>query len=63
MVFKLHSRYLSTIFTPTEFAQSLLKQSPLTGYEISKQSGVPRSMIYQSINKLVSNGAINEVQL
>ncbi|MCR8928865.1 TrmB family transcriptional regulator [Priestia megaterium] len=41
---------------------SLLKQSPLTGYEISKQSGVPRSMIYQSINKLVSHGAINEVR-
>ncbi|MED4059701.1 TrmB family transcriptional regulator [Priestia megaterium] len=41
---------------------ALLKQSPLTGYEISKQSGVPRSMIYQSINKLVSHGAINEVR-
>ncbi|MGG3572789.1 helix-turn-helix domain-containing protein [Bacillus gobiensis] len=41
---------------------SLLKQSHLTGYELSKQSGVPRSMIYQSINKLVSQGAINEVR-
>ncbi|MGQ3380884.1 TrmB family transcriptional regulator [Priestia endophytica] len=41
---------------------SLLKQSPLTGYEISKQSGVPRSMIYQAINKLVAHGAINEVR-
>ncbi|MED4240862.1 TrmB family transcriptional regulator [Priestia megaterium] len=41
---------------------SLLKQSPLTGYEISKQSGVPRSMIYQTINKLVAHGAINEVR-
>ncbi|MCY8234959.1 TrmB family transcriptional regulator [Priestia endophytica] len=41
---------------------SLLKQSPLTGYEISKQSGVPRSMIYQAINKLVAHGAINELR-
>ena len=25
----------------------LLKHSPVTGYEVSKQTGVPRSMIYE----------------
>jgi HTH-type transcriptional regulator, sugar sensing transcriptional regulator len=40
---------------------ALLRQSPVTGYELSKQSGVPRSMIYQTINKLISQGAINEI--
>ncbi|MFS0557744.1 TrmB family transcriptional regulator [Brevibacillus sp. 179-C9.3 HS] len=41
---------------------SLLRQSPVTGYELSKQSGVPRSMIYQTINKLIAHGAIHEVR-
>lgn len=41
---------------------ALLRQSPSTGYELSKQSGVPRSMIYQTINKLISHGAINELR-
>lgn len=41
---------------------SLLRQSPVTGYELSKQSGVPRSMIYQTIEKLIAHGAINEVR-
>lgn len=41
---------------------ALLKQSPVTGYEISKQSGVPRSMIYQTINKLIAQGAVNEIR-
>ncbi|MGG2090743.1 helix-turn-helix domain-containing protein [Priestia aryabhattai] len=41
---------------------SLLRQSPVTGYELSKQSGVPRSMIYQTISKLISQGAVNEVR-
>ncbi|NGQ93586.1 TrmB family transcriptional regulator [Brevibacillus sp. SYP-B805] len=40
---------------------SLLRRSPVTGYELSKQSGVPRSMIYQTINKLVSQGAVHEI--
>lgn len=41
---------------------ALLKQSPMTGYELSKQSGVPRSMVYQAITKLLSQGAIHEVR-
>ncbi|MFY0545000.1 TrmB family transcriptional regulator [Brevibacillus sp. H7] len=41
---------------------SLLRRSPVTGYELSKQSGVPRSMIYQTINKLIAQGAIHELR-
>lgn len=37
---------------------SLLQHSPVTGYELSKRSGVPRSMIYEVINKLNDKGAI-----
>lgn len=37
---------------------SLLKHSPITGYEISKRSGVPRSMIYEVVGKLVDKGAV-----
>ena len=40
---------------------SLLQYSPVTGYEISKRSGVPRSMIYEVISKLVDKGAIYTV--
>lgn len=36
---------------------SLLKKSPVTGYELSKLSGVPRSMIYEVVGKLVGRGA------
>lgn len=35
----------------------LLKDSPVTGYELSKQSGVPRSMIYEVMGKLIDRGA------
>lgn len=37
---------------------SLLQNSPITGYELSKRSTVPRSMIYEVINKLVERGAV-----
>ena len=37
---------------------ALLQQSPVTGYELSKRCGVPRSMIYEVINKLSERGAI-----
>ncbi|MGM7683917.1 TrmB family transcriptional regulator [Cytobacillus sp. Hm23] len=40
---------------------SLLKKSPSTGYEISKLSGVPRSMIYEVIGKLLDKGAVYKV--
>ncbi|MGE5702781.1 MAG: TrmB family transcriptional regulator [Clostridia bacterium] len=36
----------------------LLKNSPITGYEISKRSGVPRSMIYEVLGKLLDKGAV-----
>jgi sugar-specific transcriptional regulator TrmB len=36
---------------------SLLRKSPVTGYELSKLSGVPRSMIYEVAGKLTNRGA------
>lgn len=39
----------------------LLKHSPITGYEISKRSGVPRSMVYQVLKKLLDKGAIYKI--
>jgi sugar-specific transcriptional regulator TrmB len=40
---------------------NLLKNSPVTGYEVSKRSGVPRSMIYEVLGKLLDKGAIYTV--
>ena len=39
---------------------SLLKESPATGYQISKESGVPRSMVYEVLGRLHSRGAVLE---
>lgn len=39
----------------------LLKHSPVTGYEVSKRTGVPRSMIYEVLGKLLDKGAIYTV--
>ena len=36
---------------------ALLRKSPITGYELSKLSGVPRSMIYEVVSKLTARGA------
>ncbi len=36
---------------------ALLRKSPVTGYELSKLSGVPRSMIYEVVGKLTTRGA------
>lgn len=36
---------------------ALLRESPVTGYQLSKLSGVPRSMIYEALGKLVVRGA------
>lgn len=36
---------------------ALLGKNPVSGYELAKQSGVPRSMIYEVVGKLVSRGA------
>lgn len=37
---------------------ALLSESPLTGYKLSKKSGVPRSRIYETIEKLAVKGLI-----
>ena len=36
---------------------ALLQRAPVTGYELSKRSGVPRSMIYEVLGKLLDRGA------
>ena len=36
---------------------ALLRESPVTGYQLSKQSSVPRSMIYEVLGKLTARGA------
>jgi sugar-specific transcriptional regulator TrmB len=36
---------------------ALQREHPATGYHVSKASGVPRSMIYEVLGKLVSRGA------
>jgi HTH-type transcriptional regulator, sugar sensing transcriptional regulator len=41
---------------------ALLKESSINGYEISKKSGVPRSMVYAVIAKLVAKEAITELR-
>jgi sugar-specific transcriptional regulator TrmB len=37
---------------------ALLSESPLTGYRLSKKSGVPRSRIYETIEKLSAKGLV-----
>ena len=37
---------------------ALLKDNPASGYQIAKQSGVPRSMVYEVIGKLNGRGAL-----
>jgi sugar-specific transcriptional regulator TrmB len=36
---------------------ALIRESPVTGYQLSKLSGVPRSMIYEVLGKLTARGA------
>ncbi len=36
---------------------SLLGENPATGYQISKTSGVPRSMVYEALGRLEARGA------
>jgi sugar-specific transcriptional regulator TrmB len=47
---------LSTYEAKAYFA--LLLESPLTGYKLSKISGVPRSRIYETIEKLMAKGLV-----
>jgi Cd2+/Zn2+-exporting ATPase len=41
---------------------ALLKKSPATGYQISKVSGVPRSMVYEALGRLDNRGAVLSAQ-
>lgn len=41
---------------------ALLKTPAMNGYEISKKSGVPRSMVYAIIGKLIAKSAIIELR-
>ena len=37
---------------------ALLSEHPVTGYQISKSSGVPRSMVYEALGRLHKRGAV-----
>ena len=37
---------------------ALLSNNPATGYQISKQAGVPRSMVYEALGRLHARGAV-----
>lgn len=39
---------------------ALLQESPSTGYQLSKLSGVPRSMVYETLKRLHARGAALE---
>jgi sugar-specific transcriptional regulator TrmB len=39
---------------------ALLRENPATGYQISKKSGVPRSMVYEALGRLHIRGAVLE---
>jgi HTH-type transcriptional regulator, sugar sensing transcriptional regulator len=39
---------------------ALLRENPATGYQISKTSGVPRSMVYDALSRLHGRGAVLE---
>jgi len=58
---KIEQRFRELGFTAYEAKAylALLRQYPVTRYELSKNSGVPRSAIYDIIRKLESLGAVN----
>lgn len=37
---------------------ALLKESPANGYQLSKRTGVPRSMVYEALGRLHTRGAL-----
>ena len=47
-------------FTDTEAKVYLLllRNNPATGYQLSKESGVPRSMVYEALGRLDARGAV-----
>ncbi len=58
---KIEQRFKQLGFTAYEAKAylALLRQYPVTRYELSKNSGVPRSAIYDIIRKLENLGAVN----
>ncbi|EIQ82293.1 UNVERIFIED_CONTAM: TrmB family transcriptional regulator [Streptococcus canis] len=51
-------KYFGFTEMETKVYVSLLEFGPSTGYEISKKSGVPRSKVYNILEKLVKEGII-----
>ncbi|GAV21870.1 TrmB family transcriptional regulator [Carboxydothermus pertinax] len=41
---------------------ALLNLGEATGYEVAKNSGIPRSMVYQTLHKLIEKGAVQKIQ-
>jgi Cd2+/Zn2+-exporting ATPase len=39
---------------------TLLRENPATGYQVSKTSGVPRSMVYETLGRLHGRGVVIE---
>ena len=39
---------------------ALLSENPATGYQLSKKSGVPRSMVYETLSRMKGRGAVLE---
>jgi Cd2+/Zn2+-exporting ATPase len=37
---------------------ALLRNNPATGYQISKEAGIPRSMVYEALGRLSNRGAV-----
>lgn len=50
------SRYEARVYTAL-----IGCESPLSGYEVAKRANVPRSMVYQTLAKLVDAGTVFEV--
>jgi len=41
---------------------ALLRENPVTGYQLARNSGVPRSMVYEVMDKLIHRGAAMTVR-
>jgi len=41
---------------------ALLRSNPATGYQISNEAGIPRSMVYEALGRLVNRGAVLTLQ-
>jgi sugar-specific transcriptional regulator TrmB len=42
---------------------SLVKQGPVTAYQVSKESGIPRARIYDVLNNLVEKGIVMKEEI